>query len=89
MQENFADLTKNEQRDSFNSFNPQCAVIIGNSCDELNDKSKTKSFELFRHQFDGVTIITFDELFEKTRQLIQLLETPSEDEIDDFNDIPF
>lgn len=83
LQENFTQL-KNGQDDLFNSFNPQCAVIIGKACAELNSKSKIKSFELFRHQFPGVLVITFDELFSKTRQLINLLESPlADDEFDD------
>ena len=88
LQENFATLT-NGQDDLFDSFNPQCAVIIGNAKVELNNKSKIKSFELFRHQFPGLLVITFDELFNKTRQLINLLENPIvvEDEFDD--NIPF
>lgn len=89
LQENFAALTTGRS-DLFDSFNPQCAVIIGNSSKELDDnKLKTKSFELFRHQFAGVIIITFDELFDKTRKLIQLLETPAEDDTFDPNNIPF
>ena len=58
----------------------------------LITKLKTKSFELFRHQIPGVLVITFDELFSKTRQLIALLEgTDSEPDIinDGFDDIPF
>ena len=88
LQENFASLTSG-QDDLFDSFNPQCAVIIGNAEAELNDKSKIKSFELFRHQFPGLLVITFDELFNKTRQLINLLENPIvvEDEFDD--NIPY
>jgi hypothetical protein len=87
LQEDFTNLTRG-QSDLFDSFNPQCAVIIGNSEHELNHQSKTKSFELFRHQFPGVTVITYDELFNKTRNLINLLENPNEvDEYDD--DIPF
>lgn len=87
LQENFASLT-NGQDNLFDSFNPQCAVIIGNAEAELNNKSKTKSFELFRHQFPGLVVITFDELFNKTRQLINLLESPTVD--DEFDDkIPF
>jgi hypothetical protein len=87
LQEDFTNLTRG-QSDLFDSFNPQCAVIIGNSAYELNHQSKTKSFELFRHQFPGVIVITYDELFNKTRNLINLLENPNEaDEYDD--DIPF
>ena len=82
------DLVRKRTLWSFESFNPQCAVILGNVSDELNQQDKRKSFELFRHQIPGVLIITFDELFDKTRQLIQMLETTeSSDDFDD--DIPF
>ena len=87
LQESYSSL-KSGQGDIFESFNPQCAVLLGNATDELNHKDKTKSFELFRHQISGVLIITFDELFDKTRQLIRMLEaTESGDDFDD--DIPF
>ncbi len=91
LQEDFSTLTKTHN-DLFDSFNPQCAVIIGNTERELDHQIKTRSFELFRHQFPGVLIIAFDELFNKTRQLITLLEgSDSEPEIidDGFDDIPF
>jgi len=84
LQEDFASLTKG-QNDLFDSFNPQCAVIIGNAS-ELDHQSKTKSFELYRHQFPGMLIITYDEIFSKTRQLIKLLESPA---VVDNDDIPF
>lgn len=88
LQENFASLT-NRLGGLYDSINPQCAVIIGNASVELDDSSKIKSFELFRHQFPGLLVITFDELFNKTRQLISLLENPIvvEDEFD--NEILF
>ena len=93
LQEDFATLTK-MHNDLFDSFNPQCAVIIGNAENELDHQSKTKSFELFRHQFPGLLVITFDELFNKTSQLISLLEGPiAEDNMytfdEGFDDIPF
>ena len=87
LQEDFQSLTRG-QNDLFDSLNPQCAVIIGNAKNELNDQTKLKAFELYRHQFQGLTVITFDELFDKTRQLIKLLE--GEQEVDQYNDdIPF
>jgi hypothetical protein len=86
LQEDFQSLTRG-QNDLFDSLNPQCAVIIGNAKNELNDQTKLKAFELYRHQFQGLTVITFDELFDKTRQLIKLLE--GEQYVDSFDDIPF
>ena len=84
LQEDFQSLTRG-QNDLFDSLNPQCAVIIGNAKRELDDQTKTKAFELYRHQFPGLTVITFDELFDKTRQLIKLLEGKQEED----DDIPF
>lgn len=86
LQEDYASLTKG-QKDLFESFNPQCAVIIGNTT-ELNHQSKTKSFELYRHQFPGMLVITYNELFSKTKQLIKLLESPAIDDKYE-GDVPF
>ena len=87
LQEDFHSITRG-QNDIFDSLNPQCAVIIGNAGKELDHQTKTKAFELYRHQFPGLSVITFDELFDKTKHLIQLLEgKEEEDPFDD--DIPF
>lgn len=87
LQEDFQSLTRG-QNDLFDSLNPQCAVIIGNAKNELDDQTKLKAFELYRHQFQGLTVITFDELFDKTKQLIKLLEGKQE-VAQDYDDIPF
>jgi len=84
-------VLRGDQKDLFDSFDPQCAVIIGTT-EQLDDQGKIKAFELYRHQFPGLTIIPFDELFDRTRKLVELLEAepdiePDEDEFDD--DIPF
>jgi hypothetical protein len=56
------------------AFEPRCVVIIGTT-EELNsDESKTRSLELFRSHLPSVAVITFDELFEKTRRLVNVLE---------------
>lgn len=89
LQEQYLNISHG-QPDLFDSFNPQCAVIIGNAAAELSSPSKRKSFELFRHQLPGVSIFTYDELFAKTEQLIHLLEgksIPQEPDLDE--DIPF
>lgn len=75
LQEQFIALSKG-QSDLFDSFDPQCAVIIGNAGSELDHQDKVKAFELFRNQLRGVLIITFDELFDRTQHLIDLLENP-------------
>ena len=63
-------------REMFEAFDPKCMVIIGNSGRELGDsKSKRKTFALYRNQLAGADVVTFDELVQKTRNLIRVLET--------------
>lgn len=52
----------------FEAFEPSCTVIMG-TVDGLNEAQRS-SFELFRSQTGPVSIVTFDELFEKTRRVI-------------------
>lgn len=49
--------------DKFDLISPRCYLIIGNQ--ELMDKEEVKSFELFRKNLSNVTVLTYDELFEK------------------------
>lgn len=54
------------------SSEPPCQVIIGNT-NELDSDDKRKSFELFRRQFPGVGICTYDEVFRRSEKLVNLL----------------
>ena len=74
LEHDFFSLTAFEDN-GFESFDPSCVVIIGNASDELKTSIQRKSFELLRAQHRGVTVITFDELFGKTEQLIDVLES--------------
>lgn len=65
-------ISSEEER--FETFDPQCIVIIGNTDLELTNRRQRKSLELFRMGLKDVQIITYDELFEKVRFLIDLLE---------------
>ena len=47
-------------------------LIIGNYSEQLTDKDKKNSFELFRRSMRDLEIITFDELFRKVEILAQL-----------------
>jgi hypothetical protein len=58
----------------FSAFRPHCVVIIGNT-NELDTLEKRKAFELYRNNLKDVQIITFDELFGKVTNFINLLET--------------
>ncbi len=55
---------------------PKGLLIVGNT-KSLDDRTKRRSFELFRSNLRNVEVITFDELFEKIRTLISLLEKGS------------
>jgi Shedu protein SduA, N-terminal/Shedu protein SduA, C-terminal len=71
-------FTKESQQLSSNSgtvlesAEPPCQVIIGNTS-ELDSEGKRRSFELFRRQFPGVNICTYDEVFERAATLIDLM----------------
>ena len=86
LQQEYRTITQGQQ-ELFDSFDPRCAVVLGNASQELHDDDRRMSFELFRAQFPGVSIITFDELFSRTEQLVHLLESPRAPPNDD--DIPF
>jgi Domain of unknown function (DUF4263) len=53
---------------------PPTIVLAGNTS-ELDSPSKRESFELMRERINGVTVLAYDELFGRTEQLINLLET--------------
>lgn len=53
------------------AFNPSCILIIGNS-QELNNKDKKASFELWRSSLNGIMVITFDELKQRIENLIKV-----------------
>lgn len=54
---------------------PRCVVIAGDSS-ELTTQSMKENFELQRERIQGVTIITYDELFLRLNKLVTLLEEP-------------
>jgi len=91
LQKNYNEVT-GDQRDLFESFDPQCAIIIGNGGMEFKDVARAKAFELFRSQLQGVNVFTFDELFGKTKALVDLLEKSYEEKSIDISqefEIPF
>jgi len=54
---------------------PRCVVIAGDS-NELTTQSMKENFELQRERLQGVTIMTYDELFLRLNKLVTLLEEP-------------
>jgi hypothetical protein len=54
------------------SFSPESIVIAGHYEKEISDVERRSSFELYRSALRDVRIVTFDELFNKTKLLIDL-----------------
>jgi Domain of unknown function (DUF4263) len=56
----------------FDVFDPPCTLIIGDTT-ELQSVKQRRTFELFRRQLVGVTVIAFDEVFGRAESLVALL----------------
>jgi hypothetical protein len=54
---------------------PRCVVIAGDS-NELVNPTMKENFELQRERLNGVTVLTFDELFLRLEHLVTFLEDP-------------
>lgn len=57
----------------FEIINPCCVVVVGRF-DTLTETAHKHSFELYRKELKNVIVITFDELFDRVKGLIKLLE---------------
>ncbi len=57
---------------SFRSFNPKCVVIAGSLC--KLETLQLESFELLRRELNNVEILTYDEVFERIRFFLEVLE---------------
>jgi hypothetical protein len=55
---------------------PRCLIVAGH-CDALDSQAKKLSFERFRERIKGVTLVTFDELFQRVEQFEELLAPPA------------
>lgn len=73
LQENYDQLV-NESHNEFNVFNPECLLVLGSIEGENLDGDRMKSFELFRSNCRDIKLVTFDELFEKVRLYLGLLQ---------------
>lgn len=61
-----------ETTEKFEVVEPTCMVIIGNLSSEILDSKQMRSFDLFRNTLNNLTIITYDELFEKLKMIKEL-----------------
>jgi hypothetical protein len=53
---------------------PKCLVIAGHAGKQLTRSAMRESFEVQRERLQGVTVITYDELFARTARIVELLE---------------
>ncbi|WP_196238085.1 Shedu immune nuclease family protein [Vreelandella sulfidaeris] len=66
-------LSANEDGNGFSAFNPKCLVIAGTLESELQEGIQYKSFELFRNCSSNVEMLTYDELFQKSRDILDMV----------------
>lgn len=69
----FHSLRGAEQSLSFEAYDPMCIVVAGNLEHERLSAPQRASFDLFRANID-VTVITYDELFAKIQDLVDMLD---------------
>jgi hypothetical protein len=62
------------QGSELSSGEPRCLIIAGCGARELVDDAQKRSFERFRERLAGVTVVTFDEVFERIGGLVGLFE---------------
>lgn len=70
--ERVADLARTSG-EMIEACEPPCLVVIGKAENQLDTPERVRSFELFRRQFNGVEIVTYDELFARTARLLELI----------------
>lgn len=75
LQKDFYSLVRDRDAQALEVFNPRALVIVGNLETERLDASRRRSFELFRHALSDVIVLTFDELFRKVRDLVEIVES--------------
>lgn len=56
----------------FEVVEPSCIIIIGNLANEILNEKQMRSLDLFRNSLNNLTIITYDELFEKLKMVKEL-----------------
>ncbi len=69
---NFQNISGNDSY--ITAAEPRCLIIAGNAGSELKTPAMRESFELQRERLQGVTILTYDELFSKLDRIVKLLE---------------
>jgi Domain of unknown function (DUF4263) len=60
--------------EQFQVFHPMALLVVG-TMPSVDDMERCQSFELYRRNLRDVDVITFDELVEKTRMLLAVLQS--------------
>ena len=76
----------------FNSINPKCVIIIGNTSNF--DTKQIEAFELFRNGINNVEILSFNELIQRCKDILSIYDNdinPNEDYIivSEDDELPF
>jgi Domain of unknown function (DUF4263) len=58
-------------KDNIRTVKPKGIIVIGNLSEVGDDPEKLATFELFRRSLHGIEIITFDELYERARFVVE------------------
>jgi hypothetical protein len=72
--ESLANAPEIRQGAELSVSSPRCVIISGNAASELTGDYQKRSFERFRERLLGVTLVTFDEFFERVANLNSLFE---------------
>lgn len=70
---NYRDTIMTEKISPIDVFMPSCVVLIGNYGAELDSPAKRRSFELYRSSLNGVSVVTYDELFDRLKKILDVL----------------
>ena len=80
-------VISNRSLDTFSVLSPECVVVIG-KISSLS-KDEIEAFELYRNSLNGVTVITFDELYQRIQGLIDILGNYDNDVDDSGHEIDY
>jgi Domain of unknown function (DUF4263) len=69
---NYYNLQSRSPDKQFSTYDPLCLVLAGNLARENPNLNQRRSFELFRSSLGGVKVITYDELFGKIKDLVDI-----------------
>jgi len=68
------DFRHDNQGKDYNVLNPSCILIIGSKENEQMNPKQEMCFELFKNSQKDIEIITYDELFERIKSILEIFE---------------